>query len=342
MRFFQSAVAALAIIGSLFGADARKHSNPLFAESAPSEMVYQDMFTAYMKQYTKKYSHDEFSSRYEQFKKNIEVIRLHNTQTNSSYSMGLNEFADISFDEFKEKYFGFKKINNEFLRSKNYHVSDADADVPTAVDWRTSNAVTPVKNQGMCGSCWAFSTTGAVEGAWVLQGKKSLVSLSEQQLVDCAQAQGNQGCNGGLMDYGFQYIIDNKGICSEDSYAYTATDGTCKKTCEKVVTISGFKDIKAGDETALYNAVGTYGPVSVAIEADQQGFQFYSSGVFDGACGTNLDHGVLAVGYGVDSGKNYWIVKNSWGASWGEQGYIRMIRGKNQCGITAAASYPTI
>jgi len=202
--------------------------------------------------------------------------------------------------------------------------------------------VPPVKAPGMCGSCWAFSTPGSVEGAWVIQGKNTLVSLSEQQLVDCSQAEGNEGCNGGLMDYGFQYIIDNGGICTEAAYAYTGTDGTCKKTCEKVVKISGYKDIPSGNETSLLNAVGTVGPVSIAIEADQSGFQFYSGGVFDGACGTSLDHGVLAVGYGTDSGKDYWTVKNSWGASWGETGYIRMIRNKNQCGLTLAASYPTV
>jgi len=337
MRFL---VVALALVGSIVGVSAGR-SNPLFSEQAPTELVMQDMFTAYMKQYTKKYSHDEFPSRYNTFKNNLEIIRQHNTQTDSSYTMGLNEFADLSFGEFKAKYFGYTHRQNEYLRSKNYH-QITDSAVPTTVDWRTSNAVTPIKDQGMCGSCWAFSTTGSVEGAWVLQGGHTLASLSEQQLVDCAQAEGNQGCNGGLMDYGFQYIIDNKGICSEASYSYTGTDGTCKTTCEKIVTITGFKDIPSGDETSLYNAVGTVGPVSVAIEADQQGFQFYSSGVFDGTCGTNLDHGVLAVGYGVASAENYWIVKNSWGTSWGESGYIRMVRGKNQCGISLAASYPTV
>jgi len=339
MRFLTSVVVALAALAGV--ASARKHSNPLFSEKAPTEMALQDMFTAYMKQYSKKYTHDEFSTRYNTFKTNIEAIRLHNTQSNAGWTMGVNEFADLTFDEFKAKYFGYNHISNEYLRSKNYHQPTEEA-APTSIDWRTSNAVTPVKDQGMCGSCWAFSTTGSVEGAWVIQGKHTLVSLSEQQLVDCSQAEGNEGCNGGLMDYGFQYIIDNGGICAESAYPYTGTDGTCKKTCEKVVTISGYKDIPSGNETSLLNAVGTVGPVSIAIEADQSGFQFYSGGVFDGACGTNLDHGVLAVGYGTDTGKDYWLVKNSWGASWGESGYIRMIRNKNQCGLTLAASYPTV
>jgi len=145
------------------------------------------------------------------------------------------------------------------------------------------------------------------------------------------------------MDYGFQYIIDNKGIGSEAAYPYTAVDGTCNSAAvESVATVAGFKDIPSGDETSLLNAVGSVGPVSIAIEADQQAFQFYAGGVFSAACGTALDHGVLAVGYGTDAGQDYWIVKNSWGASWGESGYIRMIRNKNQCGLALSASYPTV
>jgi len=335
MRFLAAVVAALCLAGSFVsGKELLNSRTPL------SENAVQDMFTSFMKQYNKRYTHDEFSGRYQIFKTNIEIIREHNAASNANWTMGVNEFADLNFDEFKAKYFGYEHVSMNHLRNQNLHeIIEAP---PATQDWRTANAVTPIKNQGMCGSCWAFSATGSVEGAWVIQGKHTLTSLSEQQLVDCATAEGNQGCNGGLMDYAFQYIIDNKGICSESAYPYTGTDGTCKKTCTAVTTISGFKDIPSGDENSLYNAVGTVGPISVAIEADQQGFQFYSGGVFDGTCGTNLDHGVLAIGYGVDTGKNYFIVKNSWGTSWGEAGFIRMIRGKNQCGISLAASYPTV
>jgi KDEL-tailed cysteine endopeptidase len=185
-----------------------------------------------------------------------------------------------------------------------------------------------------------------VEGAWFLS-KGSLVSLSEQQLVDCSQAEGNQGCNGGLMDQAFQYIIDNKGITTEAAYPYTATDGTCAAKGKPVAaTLSGFKDVAANNELALETAI-VQQPVSVAVEADQSVFQFYSGGVMDSACGTQLDHGVLAVGYGTDAGKEYYKVKNSWGADWGMKGYILLGRGakfnpSGQCGIQMQASYPVV
>jgi len=172
-----------------------------------------------------------------------------------------------------------------------------------------------------------------------------LISLSEQQLVDCSTAQGNQGCNGGLMDDAFQYIIANKGICSEASYPYSATGpNTCETTCSNVAHISSYVDVVVGDENELAKAAAI-GPVSVAIEADQQVFQLYSGGVLsDSSCGTTLDHGVLVVGYGHDAVTNldFWKVKNSWGASWGEAGFIRIVRGTNECGISADPSYPVV
>jgi len=248
----------------------------------------------------------------------------------------MNKFADLTQEEFGAMYCGYdpEMIQN----SGNPPIMIENSDLPDAVNWTAAGAVTGVKDQGACGSCWAFSTTGSVEGANAI-ATGTLTSLSEQQLVDCSTAQGNEGCNGGLMDYAFQYIISNNGITTEASYPYTGVDGSCKSGVSKAVTISSFKDVPSGDETTLLAAV-TQQPVSVAIEADQLAFQFYSTGVFSAACGTNLDHGVLAVGYGTDAGKDYWIVKNSWGASWGEKGYIRMIRNKNQCGIALAASYP--
>ena len=275
---------------------------------------------------------------------NVARIVAHN-EGNYSWTMSVNKFADLTPEEFKARYTGGLNIPKKSLRRAAQGPYNVTAN-PVSVDWTTKGAVTPVKNQQQCGSCWAFSTTGSVEGAWFLS-KGSLVSLSEQQLVDCSDAEGNQGCNGGLMDQAFQYIIDNKGITTEAAYPYTATDGTCESKGKPVAaTLSGFKDVAANNELALETAI-VQQPVSVAVEADQSVFQFYSGGVMDSSCGTQLDHGVLAVGYGVDAGKDYYKVKNSWGADWGEKGYIRLGRGakfnpSGQCGIQMVASYPVV
>jgi cathepsin L len=254
--------------------------------------------------------------------------------------MGMNEFGDMTWAEFKSIYVGgTKPVPREYIRSKNYPEEIAGRTIPASLDWRTQNAVTPVKNQGQCGSCWAFSTTGSVEGAHAI-ATKNLISLSEQQLMDCASSYGNQGCNGGLMDDAFEFIIKNGGICSEASYPYKGVEGTCK-TCTEVATISSYVDNPSGNENNLSTLIQN-GPVSIAIEADQSAFQFYSGGVFSAACGHNLDHGVLIVGYGTLSSKPYWIVKNSWGATWGMQGYILMIQGKDECGLALAASQPKV
>jgi len=306
------------------------------------EAVYQKEFSAFVKKYEKKYTHDEFFPRYNVFKANYNKIRHHNLGKHT-YSMAVNEFADMTFAEFHSKMTGYNRVDMAHHRSKNGPHKSLKAPLASSLDWRAKGAVTPVKNQGQCGSCWSFSATGSMEGAHQIK-TGNLVSLSEQQLVDCSTAQGNQGCNGGLMDQAFQYVITNSGITSEDQYPYTAAQGTCQTNVTTVATISSFVDVTSGSETALMSAVNI-GPVSVAIEADQQCFQFYSGGVLsDPGCGMQLDHGVLAVGYGTDASSNqpYWIVKNSWGASWGEQGYVRLIRGTNECGIAQEASYPVV
>jgi len=303
------------------------------------EEEYQFLFTKFMTQYNKKYTHDTFFYRYTVFKQNLDKITLGNKQ-NHTYTMGMNAMGDMTLAEYKATKLGYKQVDRSFLRSKNGPAHKHVKAAPASVDWRTKGVVTPIKNQQQCGSCWAFSTTGSVEGAAAIASGK-LVSLSEQQLVDCSGAQGNQGCNGGLMDQAFEYIIQNDGITTEAAYPYTAQDGTCKTAVTSAATISGYTDVTSGDEDALAAAVAI-GPVSVAIEADQACFQFYSSGILsDPTCGTQLDHGVLAVGYGDQSGTPYWIVKNSWGSDWGSEGYVLIIRGQDECGISMEPSYPT-
>jgi C1A family cysteine protease len=305
----------------------------------------QPNFQEWSAQHGKVYQPTERDYRESIYNTNLAKIVSHNAG-NSSWTMGVNKFADLTADEFKARYTGgLLKPKKTSLRKQAMGPLNSTAN-PTSVDWTEKGAVTPVKNQEQCGSCWAFSTTGSVEGAWFL-AKGQLVSLSEQQLVDCSQAEGNQGCNGGLMDYGFQYIIDNKGITTESAYPYTASDGTCASKGKPVAaTLSGFKDVAPNNELALETAI-VQQPVSIAVEADQSVFQFYSGGVMDSACGTQLDHGVLAVGYGTDAGKEYYKVKNSWGADWGEKGYIRLGRGakfnpSGQCGIQMDPSFPVV
>ncbi|XP_028968920.1 cathepsin L [Galendromus occidentalis] len=212
-------------------------------------------------------------------------------------------------------------------------------------DYWLEGYVTPVKDQGQCGSCWAFSTTGSLEGQH-FKATGKLVSLSEQNLVDCSGDEGNNGCEGGLMDQGFTYIKNNGGIDTEESYPYNAEDGDCAFKSNAVgARVTGFVDIDSGSEKALQKAVATVGPVSVAIDASNDSFQLYKEGIYDEpACSsTQLDHGVLAVGYGSENGVDYWLVKNSWNTVWGQDGYIKMARNKdNQCGIASQASYPTV
>jgi len=303
------------------------------AATALVEDVSQQAFFQFVKDFNKQYPTEEVFDRFNTFKSNLELINAHNNGSNG-WKMGLNQFADLTAAEFKA-FLGLKPRDNSYIRSRNMETLAPAAS--NDIDWVSKGAVTPVKDQAQCGSCWAFSTTGSVEGAVQVKTGR-LTSVSEQQLVDCAGSAGNQGCNGGLMDDAFNYIISNRGIGSESSYPYTARDGQCKSV-PLVSTISGFKDVQQGSEDALMSALGMQ-PVSIAIEADQSSFQFYKSGVFAGPCGQQLDHGVLLVGSGTDGGQDYWRVKNSWGASWGDAGYIRMVRGKNMCGLANMASYP--
>ncbi|CAN0921705.1 Senescence-specific cysteine protease SAG39 [Linum grandiflorum] len=266
----------------------------------------------------------EKEARFRIFEDNVAFIDSSNAVGDKSYKLGVNQFADLTNDEFKASRNGFKghmcSPQHGPFRYENVSA------VPTTMDWRKKGAVTPIKDQGQCGSCWAFSTVGSVEGIHQLKTGK-LVSLSEQELVDCDTKGEDQGCSGG-------------------NYPYDAADGTCNANKEgsSAAKITGYEDVPANNEGALMKAVASQ-PISVAIDAGDSSFQFYSSGVFTGECGTELDHGVTAVGYGESGGMKYWLVKNSWGAQWGEAGYIRMQKDvsakEGLCGIAMQASYPT-
>eukprot|EP01111_Echinosteliopsis_oligospora_P001110 TRINITY_DN114_c0_g1_i1.p1 TRINITY_DN114_c0_g1~~TRINITY_DN114_c0_g1_i1.p1 ORF type:complete len:331 (+),score=90.95 TRINITY_DN114_c0_g1_i1:547-1539(+) len=314
------------------------------AVQAYTEAEYQSTFSSWMVQHNKEYSADEFQLRYSVFKSNMDYVRAWNSE-GSSTILGLNIFADLTNKEYQSIYLGTHIDGTERLRAAASKISTGVSDqYNSTVDWRTKGVVTPIKNQGQCGSCWSFSTTGSTEGAHALK-TGNLVSLSEQNLMDCSTAEGNQGCDGGLMDDAFKYIISNNGIDTEASYPYQGVQGTCAfKAANVGATLTSYTDVTSGDETALATAV-TQQPVSVAIDASHISFQLYTGGVYHSifCSATKLDHGVLAVGYGVDSDNNdkYWIVKNSWGDSWGVAGYIYMSRDRdNNCGIATSASYP--
>jgi len=301
-------------------------------------------FEQFKKDFGREYGDSEEAARFSAFVANYDFIQAENAKGHS-YTLGLTDFADMTPQDFAKARLGLRTNSTKpwgGLPLMGTHARGGKA-LPKSVDWRGKGVVQRVKDQGQCGSCWAFSAVGALEGAWGVATGQSL-SLSEQQLVDCSKE--DDGCGGGLMDNAFQYA-HGKAVCTEESYPYTATDGVCHASrCTAGIPeggVVGYRDVTADDEEALMEAVAQQ-PVSVAIQAGQ--IQFYTGGVMDGRCGTQLDHGVLAVGYGVQGRKKFWLVRNSWGPSWGEGGYIKLARGvkskHGQCGIQMMASYPVV
>nr|XP_045624176.1 procathepsin L-like [Procambarus clarkii] len=324
--------------------------------AVPYSSVVQEEWETFKIEHDKKYATDvEDSFRMNIYMENRHKIAAHNklfATGHKSYRLRMNKFGDMLQTEFLSTMAGFHTNHTERYRlnsmynGSTYIEPEDDVILPKTVDWRKKGAVTPVKDQGKCGSCWAFSATGSLEGQHFRQTGK-LVSLSEQNLIDCSTKYGNGGCDGGLMTAAFKYIEDNGGIDTEDSYPYKKKEGKCQyKQQASGAKVTGFVHIREGSEDALKKAVATVGPVSVAIDASHGSIQFYHHGVYDEpeCSSTNLGHGVLVVGYGTtEDGTDYWLVKNSWGTTLGDEGYIKMMRNRsNQCGIATEASFPLV
>jgi hypothetical protein len=335
----------------------------IFACAAADNIRDRDYYVAKFYDWMNKFEHlrpangERFISMLKNFANNDDIIELTNAEK-LPYQLGHNEFSHMSLDEFRDyMHLGLGRSDPIEPATFIHEAPTNKASIPDSVDWSTQGAVTPVKDQGQCGSCWSFSTTGALESRCAISTGE-FHSLSEQELVDCDTQ--DSGCNGGLMDYGFTFAKNNGGLCEESAYPYTSGTtkrrGTCEdSSCAKYCQPTSYVDVTS-DNQDDFEAALCQGPVSIAIEADQSTFQLYSSGVLTGSCGSNLDHGVLAVGFGTDSQYgDYWKVKNSWGSSWGENGYIRLCRNCNmncrgiftqkcsgQCGLMQQASYPVV
>ena len=316
------------------------------------EFSNENRFSLWLKEYLITVKNEDHRHRlFENWLSNDEYIEHVNHQ-NFTYTLGHNKFSGMSQSEYID-YFNLKNIFFDYQHGNK--VDTEYVELADSVNWVESGAVTPVKDQGQCGSCWSFSTTGALEGAYYIKYGK-LLSFSEQQLVSCDNFKHgghDMGCNGGLMDSAFQWIEQNNGLCLESDYSYvsgtTGKSGSCETTCDVVKNsvIHDYNDVAPSSDDAMMTALMQQ-PVSIAIQADQKEFQLYQSGVFTGSCGVELDHGVLVVGYGSENGEDYYLVKNSWSTSWGDNGYIKLGRGSQynsgagQCGMLMQGSYPIV
>jgi cathepsin L len=305
-----------------------------------------NQFTNFQERFSKRYENiQEMETRFQIFRTNLRNIILHNLDYTQNFTMGINQFTDLTPQEFKDQYVNGRSENLGSFGCKVF--SSGGSGLPSSVDWRQKGVVNPVRDQGQCGSCWAFATTANAESVWAISSGK-LLDLSEEFLVDCASGAGyyNMGCNGGQPDSAFKYMINN-GQCTEASYPYkagvTKTAGTCQKCTSAGVSFSSCFDVTPKDQIALAAAVSKQ-PVTIAIEADTRYFQSYSGGILDSTtCGTELDHAVEIIGYGTENGVDYWNVRNSWGPSWGESGYFRIKKtsSTNDIGICGVAAEPS-
>ncbi len=304
---------------------------------------YKAQFGAYVNSRQKVYSEKEYQYRLQVFSENMDYIEKENTKGHS-YTLGLTRFTDMTSEEFKSSRLCGCLINNK-LRSENIpdDSSAKVADIPEAIDWREKGAVNPIKDQGDCGSCWAFAVVSSVESAYAIK-TGNLVDLSEQQLVDCVDS--CLGCSGGNTPSGYTYGMFHSAFCTQKSYPYTAMDGKCHDdSCEKVTKVADYHGVATGVGRRLLERLAIQ-PVSVGVEADKDMFHHYTGGILDSDdCGTAINHAVTAVGYGVENGTIYIIVRNSWGTDWGEDGYIRMAYrevGDGVCGLNNNVYYPDV
>jgi len=310
------------------------------AEVNGVESFIAEAFAKWQVKYNKIYStSEEASYRLKVFRDNFYTVKAITDEGNTDFQVGLNVMADLTRAEFLARYIAGPLDESKPRNVRSFPKSNADS-----VDWRTKGAVNPVKNQRACGSCWAFSANGAIEGLYHIK-KGQLLDFSEQELVDCSTSYGNMGCNGGLMTYSFEYTRDNQ-LTVTSEYAYEAKDRQCRSEGTTRHTVNtGYTDVTANDEDELQGAVEGQ-PTSVAVQADSSVFQFYKSGVITStACGTNLNHGILAVGFENKHDTPHWICKNSWGNTWGDQGYVRIKKntsGKKGAGICGIAKMNTV
>lgn len=316
----------------------------LLCSLAASALLFQKheekSFLNWMRSTNQFYTGSEYQLRLGIYLQNLKLVQAHNSDPSKRFKVAMNQFAALTPSEYKQM-LGFKPnraaINKYRKAQKQPMRRTADS-----LDWREKGVVNEIKNQYTCGSCWAFSAIQAAESAYAIK-TGTLLSLSEQNLVDCVDT--CEGCNGGLMDASYTYVIEHQGgkFNTESEYWYISFQESCYfDKYEKVGSISSYVNITEGDEDDLAAKVEAYGPAAVAIDASSLWFQLYFSGIYDnsGCSSTELDHGVGCVGFGSESGTQYWIVRNSWGTYWGESGYVRMIRKNNQCGIATMSCIP--